>query len=166
MCYSLLFPSCSQYFLFVFNFGQFNECLSQGVPPWIYSMWYSMCLLDLSKWFLSYVREVFGYFHFKYFLWPFLSSPYGIPIMRMLVWLISSQSSLRLPSFFFFIILLLISDFHQPVFHLTYSFPFCIQLVIPSSEFFISVTVLFICLFILFFFFLFRTTPSIWTFPG
>ena len=32
-----------------------------------------MCFLDVSEWFLSHTREVFGYYLFKYFFCPLLS---------------------------------------------------------------------------------------------
>jgi len=37
----------------------------------------------LSELFLSHVREVFGYYLFRYFLWPFLfsfSHPYNVDV--------------------------------------------------------------------------------------
>ena len=73
--------------------------MSRGVPPWVYFIWHSLCFLDLSEWFLSHVRDVFGYYLFKYFFCPFLSSSSGTPIIQMLVHLTLPQSSLRLSSF-------------------------------------------------------------------
>ena len=53
------------------------------------------------EWFLSHVREVFGYYIFKYFFWLFLSFPSGTPKIWMWVYLTLCQSSLRLSSFLF-----------------------------------------------------------------
>ena len=59
--------------------------------------------LDLIDYFLSHVWDVFTYYLFKYFSGPFsLSSPSGTPIMQILVFLMLSQSSLKLSSFFCF----------------------------------------------------------------
>ena len=64
------------------------------------------------------------------FLGPFsLSSPFGIPIMQMLVHLMLSQWSLRLSSLLFilfFFILFCGSEFHHSVFQVTYLF-FCLS---------------------------------------
>ena len=46
--------------------------MSWCVFPWVYTVWDSLCILDLSDYFLSHVREVFDYNLFKYFLRPFL----------------------------------------------------------------------------------------------
>ena len=92
-----LFPSCFQHFLFVFNFGQFHEYVSWGVPPWVCFLLYSLCFLDLSEWFLSHVKEVFVMCS-----GPFsLSSASGTPIMQMLVHVMLFQSSHGLPPFLF-----------------------------------------------------------------
>ena len=47
--------------------------MSCGFTPWSYFMWNSLCFLDLSDWFLSNVREVFGYHLLKYFFCTFHS---------------------------------------------------------------------------------------------
>ena len=75
--------------------------MSQGLPPCVYFIRYSLCFLDLSEWFLSHVTNIFGYYLFEYFFCPFLSlsSPSGTPIIWMLVHLLLSQSFLRLSSF-------------------------------------------------------------------
>ena len=52
---------------------QFDYCVSQHVPPWVYPALHSLCFLDLGDCFLSHVREIFSYFLFKYFLRFFLS---------------------------------------------------------------------------------------------
>ena len=49
--------------------------------------------------FLSHIREFFIYNLFKYFLWLFLSSPSGTPVMQMLVCLMSQRSQTLLSSF-------------------------------------------------------------------
>ena len=69
------------YFIFVFNFCQFDYYVSWYVPPWVYPAWDSLCLLDLVDYFFSHVREVFSYYLLKYFLRSFLSSPSETPIM-------------------------------------------------------------------------------------
>ena len=116
--------------------------MSRGVPPWVYFIWYSLHFLDLSEWFLSHVREVFGYYLWNISSVPFsLSSPSGTPIIQMLVCLMLSQNSLRLSSFLFnlFYLLFCISDFQQSVFHLAVcSSDSCILLLVASNEFFIS----------------------------
>jgi len=42
--------------------------MSLHASPWVYSVWDSLCFLDLFSYFLSYVREFFNYNIFKYFL--------------------------------------------------------------------------------------------------
>ena len=86
--------------------------------------------LDLVDYILSHVSEVFSYYLFKYFLWPFsLSLLLGSPIMQILMYLMLSQRSLQL---FFFIpppppqILFCRSDFHHSVLQVIYSF-FCLS---------------------------------------
>ena len=46
--------------------------MSQCIPCWVYFIWYSF-FLDLSEWFLSHVREIFGYYLLEYFFCPLLS---------------------------------------------------------------------------------------------
>ena len=98
--------------------------------------------------FLSHVREVFGYYLFKYFLRPFLSSPSGTPIMQTLVHLMLSQRSLILSLFLFILLSLFCSAAvistnlsSSSLIHFSASL---ILLLIPSSVFFISVIVSFI----------------------
>ena len=53
----------------VFNFCQFDYCVSGCAPPWVYpvwdflffffSVWDFLCFLDLVDYFLSHAREVF-----------------------------------------------------------------------------------------------------------
>ena len=100
--------------------------MSWHVSPWIYPVWDSLCFLDLIDYFFSYIREVFNYNLFKYFLSPFFSSS-GTPIFQMLVHLMLSQRSLKLssiPFFLFFFILLCNSYFHYFIFQVTYPFFF------------------------------------------
>ena len=115
--------------------------VSWGVPPCIHFIWYS-CFLDLSKWFLSHVREKFlAIISSNIFSVPFsLSSPSGTLIIRMLVHLTLSQSSLRLSSFLFNLFSLFCS---APVIStslsstsLTHSSASCILLLVASNEFF------------------------------
>jgi len=116
------------YFIFVFNFCQFDYYVSWYVPPWVYPAWDSLCLLDLVDYFFSHFREVFSYYLLKYFLRSFLFSPSETPIMWMSVCLVLSQRSLRLSSFFFFILFFYIlfcnSDFHHSVLQVIYPFFF------------------------------------------
>ena len=73
------------------------------------------CLGLCASWtwliyFLSHVREVFSCYLLRYFIGSFLSSPSGTPRRQILLCLILSQRSLRLPSFLF----LLFSIFCSP----------------------------------------------------
>ena len=108
-------------FKIIFNFCHFNYNASWYGTLWVYTIWDSLCFLDLGTCFLSQVREVFSYYLFKFILCPFLSSPSGSPIMWMLVCLMLSQRSLKLfKNFFsaqifknsFFLFLFSLSDFH------------------------------------------------------
>ena len=58
---------------YVFNFCQFDYCISWCVPPWIYPVWDSLCFLDLVDYFLLHIWELFSYYVFKYVLGSFLS---------------------------------------------------------------------------------------------
>ena len=69
----VVFPCYFSYFIFVFNFCQFDYYVSQCVPPWAYTSWDSLCFLDLVDYFLSHIRKVFSYYLFKYFLRAVLS---------------------------------------------------------------------------------------------
>ena len=69
----VIFLCCFYYFIFVFNFYPFDYYVSQCFPPWVYPTWDSLHFLDLVDCFLSYVREIFSYYLFKYFLGPFIS---------------------------------------------------------------------------------------------
>ena len=46
--------------------------MSWCVSPWVYSVWNSLCLLDLIDYFLFHVGEIVNYNLFKNFLIPFL----------------------------------------------------------------------------------------------
>ena len=64
------------FFLVAFNvfsliFYQFDYYVSRHVPPQVYSAW-DLCFLELGDCFLYHVRDVFSYYHLKYFLWSFL----------------------------------------------------------------------------------------------
>ena len=57
--------------------------MSLYVPPWVYPSWDSLCFLDLVDYFISYVREVLSYYHFKYFLFSLsflLWDPYNVNV--------------------------------------------------------------------------------------
>ena len=43
-----------------------------GCFPWVYPVWDSLGFLDLGDYFLPHFREVFNYYHLKYFLMAFL----------------------------------------------------------------------------------------------
>ena len=50
----------------------FVSLINMGVPPCLYPVWDSLCLLDLIDYFLFHVGEIFNYNLFKNFLIPFL----------------------------------------------------------------------------------------------
>ena len=76
--------------------------MSWCVPPWVYHVWNSLCLLDLIEFLLFHAGENFNYNLFKNFLIPFLFLFFfWIPIILMLVCLILSQGSLKLSSVLF-----------------------------------------------------------------
>ena len=55
------------------------------VCPWVYLVWDSLDFLDLGSYFLSYVKEVFGYNLFKYIFRAFLflfffCDPYNLTV--------------------------------------------------------------------------------------
>ena len=123
--------------------------MSRCVSPWTYSVWDSLCFLNLSVSF-----PILGTFSTlissNFFFWLFLSSPYGTPMMCMLACLMLSQRSLSSFHSFFFI-LFYGSDFHHSVFYITY--PSCssvILLLIPSDVFFTLDIVLFILVYLIF----------------
>ena len=95
---SLIFVILITGCLGVFLFGLMSWC----VPIIPYGTWH---VLDLGDCFLSQVKDVFSYYLFKYFLRPlfslFSSLDSGIPIMQILVPLMLSQRSLKLPFSFF-----------------------------------------------------------------
>ena len=68
----VFFPLLLLIFFFVFNYCQFHYYVSQYVPHWAYPAWDSLWFLNSVDNFLSYVREVFRYYLFKYFLRSFL----------------------------------------------------------------------------------------------
>ena len=65
VCHLLLFPCCFQYSLFIFKLGHFNYNVSWCIPLWVHPVWNSLCLLDLGDCFLSQVKDIFSYYHFK-----------------------------------------------------------------------------------------------------
>ena len=105
--------------------------------------------------FLSHIREVFNYSLFKYFLSPFLFlfffwDPYNSNVGSFNI--VPEVSETVLKSFHsFFCILLCGSYFHYFIFwSLIHSSASVILLLIPSREFLISFTVLFIIVCLLF----------------
>ena len=128
--------------------------MSWHVSPWIYPVWDSLHFLNLT---ISF--PILGKFSTivssNIFSVPFFfSSSSGTPIIRMLVHLILSQRSLRLSSSLF----ILFSVFCSVVVistilssrSLIHSSASVILLLIPSREFLISFTVLFIIVCLLF----------------
>ena len=68
------------------------------VSPWVYRVWDSLHLLDLTDYFLFHAGEIFNYNLFKKFLIPFLFLFFfWDPLIRMLVHLILFQRSLPEP---------------------------------------------------------------------
>ena len=115
------------YFIFVFNFHHFDYYVFQCVPPWVYPAWDSFCFLDLGT--FPILGNFSAIISSNIFSGPFYLSSSGTPIMRMLVHLMLSQRSLRLCPFLFilfFYFLFCSSDFHYPVFQVTYPF-FCLN---------------------------------------
>ena len=123
--------------------------MSQHVSPWVYSVWDSLCFLDLGDYFLSHVKEVFNCNLFKYFLRPFLFlfffwDPYNLNVGCLML----SQKSLRFSSVLFILFSVFCSlagistilSFSSII----HSSSLIFLLLIPSSVFFISFTVLFI----------------------
>ena len=66
------FPLLLLLFFFVFSLCQYDQYMSQCVSLWVYPVQVSLHFLDLIDYFLSHVREVFGYNLFRNFLRPFL----------------------------------------------------------------------------------------------
>ena len=85
--------------------------MSWHVFPWVYPVWDSLCLLDLTDYFLFHVGKFSTIISSKIFSYPFFfSSSSGTPIIRMLVLLILSQKSLRLSSVLFILFTLFSSS--------------------------------------------------------
>ena len=125
--------------------------MSWCVSPWVYPVCDSLCLLDLTEYFLFHVREIFHYNLFKIFLihFPFLFyfwDPYNSNVVAFdIVPLVSETILSSFHSYYF--ILLFRSYFH----HLSSSSLICssdsdILLLISSRVFLISVIVLFVSL--------------------
>ena len=124
------------------------------ISPWVYSVWDSLCLLDLVDYFLFHVVEIFNYNLVKNFLLPFIFLFFsGTPIIHMSMHLILPQRSLRLPSALFILFTLFFSSevistilSSNSLIHSSVS---DILLLISSRVFLISVIVLFVsvCLF-------------------
>ena len=119
--------------------------MSQSVPSWVYFILYSSCFLDLSKWFFTMLGTFLAIISSNIFSVPFSLSPSGTPIIRILVHLMLSQSSLILCSFLFnpFSLFCFISVIFSGLSSalLIPSSASCILLLVASNEFFISVVV-------------------------
>ena len=89
-------------------------CLTVFLLPFILPG--TLCFLDfVDNHFLSYVREVFSYYFFKYFLRSLLSSPSGTPTRGMLVSLMLSQRSLIKTLTKVLILMILFIFSHKPL---------------------------------------------------
>ena len=85
--------------------------LNWHVYPWVYPVWYSLCLLGLIDYFLFHVGEIFNYNLFKNFLILFLFLFFFWDLYNsMLVCLLLSQKSLRLSSVLFILFTLFYSS--------------------------------------------------------
>ena len=149
-CFSLAaFNILSLCLLFV---SLISMCL--GVFLLGFILYGTVCLLGLIDYFLFHVGEIFNYNSSKFFSYPFFfSSPFGTPIIQMLVHLILSQRSLRLSSVLSILFTLFCSS--EVISTILFSCSLIcsstsdILLLIPSRVFLISVIVLFVsvCLF-------------------
>jgi len=127
--------------------------VSWHVSSWVYPVWDSLCLLDLTISF-SMLQKFSTIISSKDFSYPFFfSSSSGTPIIQMLVHLIWSQRSLRLSSALFILFTLFCSseDISTSLSSssLIHSSASDILLLLPSRVFLISIIVLFVfvCLF-------------------
>ena len=104
--------------------------MSWGVFPLVDPDWESLGFLDLHRYFLPHLGEVFSYYLPSIFSWPFfVSSSSGTPLIRMLGHFPLSQRSLSLSSFLlilFFLFPLCFIYFHHFNFYFTYPI-FCLH---------------------------------------
>ena len=113
---------------------------------WVPLIWNSPSTMELYVGFLPQGKEVFSHYFSNKISAPFsFSSPPGIPMILMSVFLIWSMGSLGLLTFYFFFFLLLcLGEFHCPVLQHTDSLsPSSALLLSPSIVFFRSVIVFF-----------------------
>ena len=115
----------------------------------------TLCLLGLTDYFLFHVGKIFNYNLFKNFLIPFLFLFFfWDPYFGMLVHLILSQRSLRLSSVLFIVFTLFCSSEVISTIlsssSLIRSSALDILLLIPFTEFLISVIVLFVSVYLFF----------------
>ena len=95
----------------------------------------ALCFLNfVDGHFLSYVREVFSYQFFKYFLRSFLSSPSGTPTLWMLVNLMLSQKSLIKTLTKVLILMILFIFSHKPSFWFSFLFGFIVFLFLSFPD--------------------------------
>ena len=128
--------------------------MSWRVSPWIYPVWYSLCLLNLIDYFLFHVGEFSIIISSKFFSYPFFfSSSSRTPIIQILMHLVLSQRSQSLSSVLFILFTLFCSSDVISIIlsssSLIHSSASDILLLIPSRVLLISVIVLFVsvCLF-------------------
>ena len=93
-CFSL---SAFYIFIFLFNFCQFDYCVSQCVPPWVYPVWDSGFLGFRELFFSPILRKFSTIISSSICSCPFfLSSSSGTPIIQISGHLTVSERSLRL----------------------------------------------------------------------
>ena len=126
--------------------------MSWRVSPWVYPIWDSLCLLDLTDYLFFMLGKFSTIISSKIFSYAFLfSSSSGTPIIHIFVHLILSQRYLRLFTVLFILSTLFCSSEVISTISSSSSL-ICsgsdILLLIPSRVFLISVIVLFVCMFI------------------
>ena len=119
--------------------------MSWGVSTWVYSVWDSLCFLDLGDYFLPHFREVFNYYLLKYFLMVFFWDSYDSNVGAFnIVPEVSEGIFISLILFFLFSSLLhLFPPFYLPP-HLSSLPPQLFYCWFPPECFLISVIALFI----------------------
>ena len=75
--------------------------MSWNVSLWVYPVCTSLGFLDLGGYFLSHFRKFFTVISSNIFLYIFIFYSSWTPIFQMFMWLLLSQRSLRLLSYFF-----------------------------------------------------------------
>ena len=103
--------------------------MSWRVSPWNYSVWDSLCFLDLIDYFLSHIRKFSSIISSNIFSVAFFfSASSRTPIIQMLVCLMLPQRSLRLSSVLF----ILFSLFCSAILISTICLPGYLSVVLPQ----------------------------------